>query len=352
METTLQIHGLPESAADPTVLAVFRSRLLSAYHDFATKAHASPYICIGTPPPEPREDPPGFTGCEAKAPLYSFDQLVLPDNTRDAIIEAVQVLKVETIVFDQWGLRQIEPFPKTALNFFGPPGTGKTLSAHAIARFLDKKILIASYAELESKYHGDGPKNVKAIFQEAEKSGAVLFLDEADSLLSKRLTNVTQGSEQAINSMRSQLLINLEQFHGVVIFATNLIQNYDKAFETRVTHIEFKMPDKSCREKIWRQHLPASLPRAGDVDPEKLSEIENVCGRDIRNAVIRAAVGAALNSRVITLDDLKRAVMEIKSSRYGNGDKEPVEITREDKKFFAKAAKKAIRRMKKKRKRS
>ena len=56
---------------------------------------------------------------------------------------------------------------------------------------------------------GEGPKNVSAIFLAAEEQDAVLFIDEADSLLSKRLVNVSDPSGQAMNSMRSQLLICL-----------------------------------------------------------------------------------------------------------------------------------------------
>src|SRR6059058_4833972 len=140
------------------------------------------------------------------------------------LLSAVEVIQVERKVFDEWGLRRIQPFPHSALNFHGPPGTGKTLAAHAVAHRLNRSIMIASYAEIESKFHGEGPKNVKAIFHAAERDDAILFIDEADSLLSKRLTEVTQGSEQAINSMRSQLFICLQEFRGVVIFATNLVE--------------------------------------------------------------------------------------------------------------------------------
>lgn len=96
---------------------------------------------------------------------------------------------------------------------------------------------------------------VKAIFRAAEKQDAVLFLDESDSLLSKRLTNVSDGSAQAINSMRSQLLICLEKFKGVVIFATNLVVNYDRAFLSRLINIEFPMPDQEARMEIWNRHI-------------------------------------------------------------------------------------------------
>ena len=249
-------------------------------------------------------------------PLYSFETLVVSATVKEELISAIDLFRVEQTVFDEWGLRTIEPNPRTALNFYGPPGTGKTLSAHALAQRISKKILVASYAEIESKYHGDGPKNVKAIFQSAQDADAVLFIDEADSLLSKRLTNVTQGSEQAINSMRSQLLICLEQFRGTVIFSTNLVENYDKAFETRVRHIEFSLPDLECRKKIWNIHLPEKLPKDQSVDLDALAQIDDICGRDIKNAVIDAATRAAIKGqKQVCYQDLWAAIERIKKAR-------------------------------------
>ena len=156
-------------------------------------------------------------------PLYSFERVILPEDVLEKINGALGILECENKVFKEWGLYEIQPHPSSSLSFYGAPGTGKTMAAEAIAHKLGKKILKVSYADVESKYHGEGPKMVKAIFLAAAKADAVLFFDEADSLLSKRLTSVTHGSEQAINSMRSQLLISLEEFRGIVIFATNLV---------------------------------------------------------------------------------------------------------------------------------
>ena len=132
---------------------------------------------------------------------------------------------------------------------------------------------------------------VKAIFKAAQNNDAVLFFDEADSLLSKRLTNVSQGSEQAINSMRSQILICLEEFQGIVIFATNLVINYDKAFLTRLISIEFKIPEKEYREKIWNVHLmpqndgkvhKLNIPLADDVNITELADkYDFICVEDL-----------------------------------------------------------------------
>jgi ATP-dependent 26S proteasome regulatory subunit len=272
---------------------------------------------------EPRSEAAGKkSGGEQRAyvatpPRFAFSQLIVSEELEAALHTAVRVLRVEEQVFDTWGLRKVEPFPKSALNFFGPPGVGKTLAAHAIASELGIPIMEASYAEIESKYHGDGPKNVQALFRAAEEQGALLFIDEADSLLSKRLTNVTQGSEQAINSMRSQLLICLEQFHGVVVFSTNLAENYDRAFETRVRHVRFELPDAATRTRIWDMHLVPELPVAPDVDAAALAvEIDDVCGRDIKNAVIDAAVKAAVRGAPsLSQDDFVAAISAIKEAR-------------------------------------
>jgi ATP-dependent 26S proteasome regulatory subunit len=244
---------------------------------------------------------------QAVEPKYSFDQVVLSPAVKEKIEEAIGIIEVENKVFDEWGLRAIIPFAASAMSFYGPPGTGKSMAAEAVAHKLGKKILKATYADIESKYHGEGPKMVKAIFRAAERDGAVLFLDESDSLLSKRLTNVSDGSAQAINSMRSQLLISLEQFKGIVIFATNLVVNYDKAFVSRLINIEFTYPTVDEREKIWWNHLRTEqvrVPLAENVNIRHLAENYKFCGRDIKNAVKSACVSTAMQKRnVVTQND-------------------------------------------------
>lgn len=343
----LRIHGIPEIIPEPDA-AVFRSRLIRSVNELLDQTGVEDIkLVIGTELQMPNGGSVtshlktaanlGKSGdsndssiaerarqYQAESPLYDFEQLVVPDLVLDTLLSAVDAIEVEFTVFDEWGLRKIQPNPRTVLNFYGPPGTGKTLAAHAIAARLGKPILLASYADIESKFHGDGPKNLKAIFYAAERDGALLFIDEADSLLSKRLTEVNSGSEQAINSMRSQLLICLEQFRGIVIFATNLVENYDKAFETRVRHIHFPMPDEKCRREIWHQHLPAELPLVADVSLDELAKVEDVCGREIREAVLDAANRVALKAKkqgkhprqgAVAMTDLVEAIARKKAER-------------------------------------
>lgn len=268
-------------------------------------------------------------------PSYSFERVILENETINKIIESVNIIKYENIVFNEWGLSAIQPNPSSALSFFGPSGTGKTMAAEAIANLLGKKILKVGYADIESKYHGEGPKMVKAIFMAAEKNDCVLFIDEADSLLSKRLTHVTHGSEQAINSMRSQLLICLEEFKGIVIFATNLVENYDNAFLTRLISIEFKKPNKELREKIWKVHIyPTNgnglkIPLSEDINIEKLAENYDFCGREIRKAVISACVKTAMRKKnSVNMDAFIEACEQIKAEADSlkNTERSPLNI--------------------------
>ena len=149
----------------------------------------------------------------------------------------------------------------------------------------------------------------------AEKEDAVIFFDEADSFLGKRITNVDSGSEQAINSLRSQMLMKLEEFNGIVFFATNLHENYDRAFESRILkHIEFKLPNAEARKNIIRSKLPKQAPYAMEVRTEagtfneelltKIAEIiDGFSGREIKNCILELLVQASQeNSPLITAE--------------------------------------------------
>jgi ATP-dependent 26S proteasome regulatory subunit len=282
---------------------------------------------------------------EAREPQYTFDQIILSPSVLEELNYSIHFEEVRHKVYNEWGLSKIEPSPKLALNFHGDSGTGKTMAAHAIANAMGKKIILASYAEIESKYHGDGPKNVKKLFQMAEEQNALLFIDEADSLLSKRLTNVTQGSEQAINSMRSQLLIQIEQFSGTVVFATNLATNYDSAFVTRIRSIHFEKPDLEMRKKLWQTMLLPTLPLDEQIDIDELSLIEDICGRDIKNAVVKAAIKTAIDNEPFIAQ--KKIADTIKSIIEAN-NKVSNKMTPQEKIAIEKKIKKALWKNKKK----
>lgn len=235
----------------------------------------------------------------AEKPRFRMSGLIVNDSVKNELVDTVKLIKNRDKIYHTWGFSEIDSVPHCVINMYGPPGTGKTMSAHILADELGVNILALNYADIESKYVGDAPKNLVAAFDFAQEHNALLFFDEADSFLGKRITNVSQSSDQAVNSLRSQLLILLETRDMIVVFATNLQENYDTAFNSRILkHIKFELPDVNARKRIIQKMIPSKVPLAEDARQdsffEKLAELtDGFSPREIKNAVLNTLINAS-----------------------------------------------------------
>jgi SpoVK/Ycf46/Vps4 family AAA+-type ATPase len=233
---------------------------------------------------------------ETITPERTLADVVLPPRTRRTLEQALAEVRNHTLIFSRWGLGERHTSGRgLAFNFAGPPGTGKTICAEAIANELGMKLLVVDYAEAESMWIGETPKNIVAAFRAAAEKNAVLFFDEADAIATRRSAGAPLRADREANLTVNILLRELEAFNGIVIFATNLATNLDPAFERRIrTHVLFEMPGVEDRARIWQLQIhPQKTPLAPDVDFRKLAERYVVSGGDIKNAVIKAAAAAA-----------------------------------------------------------
>jgi SpoVK/Ycf46/Vps4 family AAA+-type ATPase len=249
--------------------------------------------------PEPAGDPettPEEALFDLRAPEIGFDQVILPAETMREIRTALVQIRKHPLLVEKWGVGERYRMGRgLAFNFAGPPGTGKTLTAEAVAQELSRPLMTIKYSGLESKWIGETGKHIAAVFAAARRHEAVLFFDEADAIASRRTANM-EGSGRHYNQSVNILLHELEQYEGVVIFATNLAANFDPAFERRIqSHVMFLMPEADEREQIWRAHLPPRAPLAPDVDLRRLAEAYEMAGGDIRNAMLKAVRLAALD---------------------------------------------------------
>src|SRR5919107_1347111 len=129
----------------------------------------------------------GRRAVETIAPERTFADVILPPTTRRTLDLALAQVRSHSLIFGRWGLGERHATGLgLAFNFAGPPGTGKTICAEAIARALGKKLLIVNYAEVESMWVGETPKNVVSAFRAAAEQNAVLFFDEADAIAARR----------------------------------------------------------------------------------------------------------------------------------------------------------------------
>ncbi len=226
-----------------------------------------------------------------EVPQWTLNELALSSAIKDQIDEIVAYIKNRDTLLDEWEFKKFLKSGKgISINFFGPPGTGKTVTAEALADKLGVNIIKVNYGELESELVGRTSKNLSELFAIAEKNGSLLFFDEADTLLSKRISNLSQAADYGVNAVRATLLTLLEKFDGITIFATNLFENYDEAFLRRILfNIEFTLPDTAMRIQLWKFHLSDKIPK--EITYDKAAEIsKDLAGGDIRNITFKLAL--------------------------------------------------------------
>jgi SpoVK/Ycf46/Vps4 family AAA+-type ATPase len=177
--------------------------------------------------------------------------------------------------------------------FSGLPGTGKTMTAEAMAGALGRKLLVADYSQLESKWIGETEKNIVSVFRVAAGAGAVVLLDEADAILAGRLDG-SHYNDRAYNRQVSLLLQQLEHFEGLCILTTNRGTTLDEGLARRIgSTVIFGVPGPPERERIWRSLISPRVPLVPDVDLALLAERYPLCGGHIKNIVVSALRSAA-----------------------------------------------------------
>ena len=239
----------------------------------------------------------------------TWDDVVLDEDTLDAIREIVLFGKHQRKVLDDWGYGRSMSYGRalTAL-FSGPSGTGKTLVAGLIAQELGCELYRADLSQLVSKYIGETEERLSHLFDEADATGAALFFDEADSLFGKR-TEVKSSTDRYANLEVNYLLQRIEHFRGVVILASNFPKSIDDAFQRRIRFkVEFHRPDEEQRLALWRVMIPPDAPAEDNLELARLADRFELTGGEIRNAVVRAAMYAAEHDRPLSFQDLQRSV--------------------------------------------
>jgi len=238
----------------------------------------------------------------------TWDDLVLPDDAVDDIVEFIARVRHRRQVYETWGMgRKVAKGMGLSALFSGPPGTGKTMVAGLIAQELGLDLYQIDLSKVVSKWIGETEKNLGELFDAAEAGHALLLFDEADSLFSKR-TQVSSSNDRYANLEVNYLLQRLEAFSGIVILTTNHDTTIDDAFRRRLSlRIEFPVPGPAERERLWRALLADGPAVETDIDFAALARGFEMTGGYIRNATLRAAFLAAHDGEAISMRHLQRA---------------------------------------------
>ncbi len=188
---------------------------------------------------------------------------------------------------------RLEP-PRRFL-LYGPPGTGKTMLAMAASNMLKATFINVSVDRVLSRYVGDSPRMISAIFRLAyRRAPSIVFFDEVETLVAKRDT----GREAATGLVQT-FLTELDGFKSkkldkpvIVMAATNKPWMLDEAILSRFEkRIYIPLPDREARREIFRLNIEGKGLRLEGITLDELADMtEGYSGRDIANACREATM--------------------------------------------------------------
>jgi SpoVK/Ycf46/Vps4 family AAA+-type ATPase len=200
--------------------------------------------------------------------------------------------------------------PSKGVLLYGPPGTGKTMLAKAVATESNATFFSISASSLTSKWVGESSKLVRALFDLANKKApSVVFIDEIDSMLTKRKSSEHNGGRQ----LKTEFLVQFDgartserKGHVLIIGATNRPWDLDEAVLRRLAkRVHIPLPDEIARRGIienlmCQQHC--------EVTEDELNWIiqvtQNYSGSDLKALCHEAALGPlrGLGDQIANID--------------------------------------------------
>ena len=188
---------------------------------------------------------------------------------------------------------------------YGPPGTGKTETVMQLARKSNRDLFHVNIHEVRSCWVGESEKNTKQIFEAYKNTKTVikpiLLFNEADGIISKRSSIGSRNSsvDKMENSMQNIILEELENFDGICILTTNLVDNFDPAFDRRILFkIKLENPKLETKIKIWKNKIDS----LSNDDAKQISEKFDFSGGQIENVRRKITLDEVLYGKTPNID--------------------------------------------------
>lgn len=245
-------------------------------------------------------------------PNKNLDDLIVSSDIKKEIqtlINKVQIMGNSNYAF----LKNLRKADKRLVAMFsGEPGTGKSMTCEIIASELKKELWTVDFSKVFGRYVGDTEKQLTKVFNDAMAVGAVLRIDEADTLLYNRSLVSASFERKFVN----HALNLIENYNGIVLMTTNHLDIIDEAMDRRIeSKIVFKNPTKDEMVVMIDKMLKPDAPLSEDFNTiEALKGVEPMSGGYIRNAIETAFYKALETNGVITHELLNKTLLNIQET--------------------------------------
>lgn len=166
------------------------------------------------------------------APTADWDNLTLPEESRDGIRRMVEAVKVSNRPGSPGSNSTARPRAGITALFTGPASSQKVLAAQLIARETGSELYRVDLSMVAGESAQDTERSMRRILDAAEQAGGVLFFDEADGLFP-----AGSGDDPHPDLGGRYLLKRMGRYRDPSILAVTSRQNLDPALLRKLRFI-------------------------------------------------------------------------------------------------------------------
>jgi AAA+ superfamily predicted ATPase len=247
------------------------------------------------------KDLPMPVDSESRAALA--DVIYPSENNIEVILSKSNAEKLNSFILSYQNADKLNSLGigvSNTLLLYGPPGCGKTKCAYLIAKQLNLPLIVARLDSLISSYLGTTAKNIRMLFEYAQKTPCVLFLDEFDAIAKARDDSNELGElKRVVNS----LLQNVDAMSNdsLLLAATNHEQLLDPAVWRRFDYkLEIELPDIDAIVKMVDLFTNRSTALSAKEKAELAIAFKGLSGADIEEVVKKAFRNSVIHGKEFT----------------------------------------------------